>query len=114
MECYEGAKMIKTFRGLIANGAQDTINLHTNDGSTGYRIVKFQTIGKNLTGEANESVMQIWQSEPPAALSKALVDFSSTILLGFTSIWRCLGNINVLVNYLAVEYYTLAKEGITV
>ena len=33
---------IKTFRGLLADGGQDTIVLHTNDGSTGYRIVKFQ------------------------------------------------------------------------
>jgi len=83
--------MIKTFRGLIANGAQDTINLHTNDGSTGYRIVKFQTIGKNLTGEANESVMQIWQSEPLAAVNKALVDFSSTILLA-VAYWKSHGD----------------------
>ena len=34
--------MIKTFRGQIADGGQDTILLHTNDGSAGYRIVKFQ------------------------------------------------------------------------
>ena len=32
---------IKSFRGKIASGAQDTIVLHTNTGSTGYRIVKF-------------------------------------------------------------------------
>jgi len=36
--------MIKTFRGLIADGETDTIVLHTNDGSIGYRIVKFQVI----------------------------------------------------------------------
>ena len=33
---------IKTFRGKIDDGSIDTISLHTNDGSIGYRIVKFQ------------------------------------------------------------------------
>jgi len=33
---------IKSFRGKIDDGNIDTISLHTNDGSTGYRIVKFQ------------------------------------------------------------------------
>jgi len=37
---------IKTFRGLIADGAQDIIVLHTNDGSTGYRILKLEIMPK--------------------------------------------------------------------
>ena len=37
---------IKSFRGLLADGAQDTIVLHTNDGSTGYRIVKLEIMPK--------------------------------------------------------------------
>jgi len=53
MECYEGATMIKTFRGKIADGGQDTIVLHTNDGSTGYRIVKFQIWPADNFGTAN-------------------------------------------------------------
>ena len=35
---------IKSFRGKIADGAVDTISLHTNNGSTGYRITKLQGI----------------------------------------------------------------------
>jgi len=80
MECHEGATMIKTFRGLIADGAQDTIVLHTNDGSTGYRIVKFQVICKDPPGTAPESVITIWktsQTTPPAE-----IDFSNQQLLG--------------------------------
>jgi len=46
--------MIKTFRGLIVDGGQDKINLHTGDGSTGYRIIKFNIIS-NLTGTATTS-----------------------------------------------------------
>ena len=38
--------MIKTFRGLLTDDAVDTIVLHTNDGSMGYRIVKFEIISK--------------------------------------------------------------------
>ena len=55
---------IKTFRGLIANAAQDTIVLHTNDGSTGYRIVKFQ-IMPHVPGDSNdqELICMIWKIE---------------------------------------------------
>jgi len=46
MECPRETKMIKTFRGLIPNDTQDTIVLHTNDGSTGYRIAKLEIMPK--------------------------------------------------------------------
>ena len=52
---------IKTFRGLIADGAQDTIVLHTNDGSTGYRIVKFEMMANNPGTDTNESTMKIYK-----------------------------------------------------
>jgi len=52
MECHEGATMIKTFRGLLADGVQDTIVLHTNDGSMGYRLKKFEVITEK-PGQAN-------------------------------------------------------------
>jgi len=80
MECYEGATMIKTFRGLIADGAQDTIVLHTNDGSTGYRIVKFQVIPNNPAGQEPEAIIQIWKVAP--ATVSELIDFSNQELLG--------------------------------
>lgn len=35
---------IKSFRGQIVDGGIETIPLHTNNGSTGYKIVKFQVI----------------------------------------------------------------------
>jgi len=80
MECYAGATMIKTFRGKILDGNQDTILLHTNDGSTGYRIVKFQVM-PFLTGSgANEAMVSIWktiQSSPPQS-----IDFTDNKLLG--------------------------------
>jgi len=84
MECYEGATMIKTFRGILADGAQVTINLHTNDGRTGYRIVKLQTFPTTPGTSADESVIQVWskaQAEP-IATGSGTVNFSNDTLLG--------------------------------
>jgi len=57
--------MIKTFRGLIADGGQARITLHTNDGKTGYRIKKFQIIPKNAGTadiEASLKIFKIFQT----------------------------------------------------
>jgi len=72
--------MIKTFRGLIADGATDTIVLHTNDGSTGYRIAKFNLIPKKPVTSANECVIQIWKVNPGATSNE--IDFSDQTLIG--------------------------------
>jgi len=81
MECYEGATMIKSFRGLIADEGIDTIVLHTNDGSIGYRIVKLNVIGDTPGGPAGfESVIQIWKV--PQTTTTSTIDFSDNTLLG--------------------------------
>ena len=85
MECYEGATMIKTFRGLLADASQDTIVLHTNDGSTGYRVVKFQAIGNEPGEQHQEHVLKIYkvdQNPPSGSLIDNTVDFSEGTLLG--------------------------------
>ena len=71
--------MIKTFRGLIADGAQDTIVLHTNDGSTGYRIVKFEVCPPNAN-TAIEQVLKIYKVEQAPVTND--IDFSDNTLLG--------------------------------
>ena len=71
---------IKTFRGLIADGVQDTIVLHTNDGSTGYRIVKFEIMLNDPSADNTENTIQIWK-ETQTGLSN-LIDFSNQRLLG--------------------------------
>jgi len=72
--------MIKTFRGLIADAGQDTIVLHTNDGSTGYRIVKFEIMVNDPSGDNTENTIQIWK-QTQTTISN-LVDFSNQTLLG--------------------------------
>ena len=75
MECYEGATMIKTFRGRLLDGTQDTILLHTNDGSTGYRIVKFQIMPQSPGGAEYESGVSIWKKSQ-STISTSALDFN--------------------------------------
>ncbi len=70
---------IKSFRGMITSGTQDTIVLHTNNGSTGYRIVKFQTMPKDST-EDYELTTKIY-TVAQTTVDKD-VDFSDQTLLG--------------------------------
>jgi len=76
---------IKTFRGLMADGAQDTINLHTNDGSTGYRIVKFELFPQQPGVVSQESVLKIYKVKQPdlggGVFADGIVNFSDNTLL---------------------------------
>jgi hypothetical protein len=72
---------IKTFRGRIADGGQDTIQLHTRNGSVGYRIVKFQTMSADpFAGDAAEHVTKIYTVEQ--TVIDGDVDFNDQTLLG--------------------------------
>jgi len=71
--------MIKSFRGLIADEAIETIALHTNTGTTGYRIMKFQLMPHNPGSEHAEHVVKIFSIPQTAATN--VVDFSDNTLL---------------------------------
>jgi len=74
--------MIKTFRGLIADQDQDTIALHTNDGSTGYRIVKFELFPAGATtGFSYESFVSIFKVSQTTIPADGVPDFSDNTLL---------------------------------
>ncbi|HHZ96862.1 MAG TPA: hypothetical protein EYN67_15220 [Flavobacteriales bacterium] len=73
--------MIKTFRGLIGDDAQDTINLHTNDGKTGYRIVKLSVIGIDPRTVNAEQMLKIYKVDQ-GGTQTSTVDFSDQTLLG--------------------------------
>ena len=51
---------IKTFRGKMADDVQDIVALHTNDGSTGYRIVKFRAMQADTTKQ-QQSIVKIYK-----------------------------------------------------
>ena len=71
---------IKTFRGLIADGAQDTVVLHTNDGSIGYRIVKLKGMANTPGVTSGEHVMKIYKVSQSTV--DATVDLSDNTLIG--------------------------------
>jgi hypothetical protein len=70
---------IKSFRGKIASTGIETINLHTNNGKTGYRIVKFELFPAT-PDSAYESVVQIFSTIQSTA--SITVDFANQELLG--------------------------------
>ena len=70
---------IKSFRGKIVDGGQDKIVLHTNDGSIGYKITKFQLFpgAPGVTGQ--QSIVKIY-SVPQTTVDGA-VDFNDNTIL---------------------------------
>jgi hypothetical protein len=78
---------IKSFRGKLADGAVETIPLHTNNGSTGYRIVKFEIV-TDAPSVTSEHLCQIWSTESSAEAGKtaSTIDFSDNTLLA-VALW---------------------------
>ncbi len=70
---------IKSFRGMVADGGQEQVPLHTNNGSIGYRIVKFEIMPHRPGVYDQESVMKIYTVEQTAV--DGIVDFSDQTLL---------------------------------
>jgi len=69
--------MIKTFRGRIPDGGQDTIVLHTNNGEIGYRITKFEIMPEAPGTADYESGVSIWKTSQ-SNISTATLDFDFT------------------------------------
>ena len=75
---------IKSFRGKMVNDSMQTLSLHTNNGSTGYRIKKFQVM--QTTDDDIETTMKIYSI--PQTENTNDIDFSDNTLLAaayFTS-----------------------------
>ena len=74
---------IKTFRGLLADGAQDTIRLSTGQGKVGYRIRKLELFPHLPGTESVESTVMVWRNQQTSIpTDTATVDFSNAQLLG--------------------------------
>ena len=54
--------VVKTFRGLLADGGQDRIRLQTIKGKVGYRIVKLKLIATD-PDETVESTLKIYKTQ---------------------------------------------------
>ena len=71
--------MIKSYRGLIADGGQATIPLHTPDGKTGYKIVKFEIMPENAGTTNYEHTVQIFKIKQDTVVAN--VNFSDGTLI---------------------------------
>jgi len=72
--------MIKTFRGILADGGQDRIRLSTIKGKVGYRIVNYQIMPNTPLASNSEYVSKIYNHATGTA--DGTVDFSDSNLLG--------------------------------
>jgi len=74
--------VVKTFRGLLADGGQDRIRLQTIKGKVGYRIVKLNLM-PNLPGDGTqESLVKIYtDKQATVPLTGGTVDFTDSSLL---------------------------------
>jgi len=73
--------MIKTFRGLLADGGQDQIYLAGGDSTKGYRIAKFQALSNYPRGASPECVLKIYKVSQTTAGATDTIDFNDQTLL---------------------------------
>jgi len=82
--------MIKTYRGLLADGGQDRIRLQTIKGKVGYRIAKFELMGEKPAQVDPESIVKIYKTEQSSI--DATVNFTDSDLLA-AGYWKEAQNI---------------------
>ena len=70
---------IVSFRGQLADLAQETINLETIRGQKGYKIIKFELMPANPGGQDSVNIVKLYLTEQTTI--DALVDFSDPRLL---------------------------------
>ena len=71
--------VVKTYRGLLADGGQDRIRLQTIKGKVGYRIVKFQVMPNNPAAQDPEAIIQITKNS--ITTPSELINFTDSDLL---------------------------------
>ena len=72
---------IKTFRGKLIDHTMDRISLQGGESDIGYRLVKFQVMGKD-ENQDYETTIQIFKTKPEFTTTKTQqVDFTDDTLL---------------------------------
>jgi len=81
--------VVKTYRGLLADGGQDRIRLQTIRGKVGYRIAKFQIMAPLITGSSRVNAVSIWKTEQTSVSTSAISpDFTDSDLLAVAlNVW---------------------------
>ena len=82
---------IKSFRGKMADASQDIIALHTNNGSTGYKIKKLRVIPEDPTDDNAECVLKIYSIKQTTI--DDTINFSDNTLLA-VAFWKNSATVN--------------------
>jgi len=77
---YNGTGKIHSFRGLLADGAQERIRIQGATGEIAWRITKFQIMPNNFN-TADEYNISVFREDPPAAYDFGTFDFTNDELL---------------------------------
>lgn len=74
--------MKKSFRGLLADGDVERIRLSTNNGLTGYKIVKFELFAEKPGTASQESVMIVSKNDIDQPYTTTTINFNNPNLVG--------------------------------
>ena len=89
---------VHSFRGLLADGGQDEINLERSNVNLAYRVIKFQAISSNPGLEQHESVLKIYREEQTSITGTVdLTDPDVLAVINYTS-----GNISSEIYFMSV------------
>jgi len=78
---YKGTGKMHSFKGLLADGAQERIRIQGATGEIAWRITKFQIMMKTPgTGGGTESIVKIYREEQTTV--DGVIDFGNDELLG--------------------------------
>jgi hypothetical protein len=78
---YKGTGQMHSFRGLLADGAQDKIRIEGATGEIAWRITKFNIFPNGPGLSTQESLVKIYREEQTAIDQNAYVDFTEDELL---------------------------------
>jgi len=74
---------VHSFRGLLADGKEDEINLERQNVNLAYRIIKLQTIPTDPVGATTESVVKVFRESQSSI--DYIIDFNDPDLLAVAS-----------------------------
>jgi len=79
---YKGTGKMHSFRGLLADGAQERIRIQGSVGSIAWRIIKFNLMLKTYTGNDRIHGVSIWREEQSSvSTSTVSINFDDDELL---------------------------------
>jgi hypothetical protein len=102
---------ILSYKGLMADGAIDTILLSTQKGEVGYRIIKFELLPYNPGAQDSINVVKIYADEQTSVTDT--IDFSDTTLLAAGTVHNVITFDQTIVNqdiYITNKDYATAES----